>query len=161
MSVEATTQPPKSGRRLLSRGPVNVRRIVPTVGGEYALLRVQRFFGGRFVTVEIFDSDGWEQKTRRRIWIESSRVGRPRDYVRQGGRESAQRALEEAAGISEEQARSIADEVLGEWEGHLSLADFYDALEGWKSARRFKAVVAVLAILIVAVLVVAIVALVL
>jgi hypothetical protein len=73
----------------------SIRRVIQTTKGP-VLLDIEHLVGGLSVSVNVFDDEGWEQRSRRLNWIEPGFHTRARDYEALGGRDPADHRAREA-----------------------------------------------------------------
>ena len=121
------------------------------------LLEISNVVGGLWVSVNAFNRDGWEERSRRTGWQQADRHSR--GYEDRGGKTSLAEAIQETAGIGAEEAERIAADAIDDWESHLSDTDIADSAEAWRALRVFLAVLALLVIAFIALLIVLAVAL--
>ena len=109
------------------------------------LLEIGRFRGSVNASVNVFDREGWEERSERLSWTEEPGM-RVRDYRRKGGRDSVAEAIADAANLSREEADSIAEDSLRSWQSHI---DEDEAADMERTQRVVYALVALVAFCVV------------
>ncbi|HXG69149.1 MAG TPA: hypothetical protein VNJ04_00890 [Gemmatimonadaceae bacterium] len=117
------------------------------------LLEISNLVGGLWVSVNAFDRDGWEERSRGTGWKDDRHSRR---YEDRGGKASLAEAIQEAAGIGAEEAVRIAEDAIDGWPSHLSDTEISGSLGG---LRDFLVVLALLVVAFIALLIVLAVAL--